>query len=132
MLDGDISVLIEAFVWGSSAQGHEFWQRQANNGRLSAEGRTILNAWIEQSYAEPRGARTLAAGPMPPSFVPGPAREALDGDISALMRSFVWGQSNQGHDYWAAFQRNDRPLSPEAAGYLRDWITRYERGERGR
>lgn len=60
-LDGDIESLIEAFVWDETPQGHGFWQRQYNAGRLSTDGRAVLSAWV---YSGGR-AGVVSPGPLP-------------------------------------------------------------------
>jgi hypothetical protein len=46
VLAGDVSHLINAFVWGEVGPSHDFWCEQYENNRLSPEGRAILEGMI--------------------------------------------------------------------------------------
>ncbi|MBX3510911.1 MAG: hypothetical protein KF700_06885 [Hyphomonadaceae bacterium] len=132
VLAGDVEVLIEVFVWGESAQGHDYWSAIHSSGRLTAESRAILRDWVARYQAGERGASAApaSAGPMPEGFLPRVAEEVLNGNTERLINAFVWGETQQGHDYWQRIYDAGGRIPAEAAGYLREWIGRADRGER--
>jgi hypothetical protein len=48
VLNGDVASLWGAFLWHGTPQEHEFWSAQVDDGELTAEGRAILESWLEQ------------------------------------------------------------------------------------
>jgi len=71
-----------------------------------------------------------SGGTFPEGFNLEPAQAALAGDTSQLIAAFVWGTTDQGHDYWSALHGSGRPLPPEARAAVQDFVNRYQAGER--
>jgi hypothetical protein len=68
--------------------------------------------------------------PIPGSFSIGAANDALGGNTKRLTNAFVFSQTPQGHKYWWTIYEGGGPLPPEAAAQLRDWVKRYNSGEK--
>lgn len=52
LLRGDMSQLISAFVWGSTPQGHQYWQDISAAGRgLTAEAHAAVQDWVNRFEA---------------------------------------------------------------------------------
>lgn len=126
VLAGDVEALIGAFVWDATPQGNEFWGRQHAARSLSPEARQALLGFLD---AYNRAVRVPRDG-IPEGFDVTAARSILDGDTHAVRDAFVWEHTPQGPDFWLRVQ-DAQQLAPEAAAAIRDWIARFEAGERG-
>lgn len=69
-------------------------------------------------------------GTFPEGFNLEPALDALNGDTSQLIAAFVWGTTDQGHEYWSALHSSGRPLPAEARALVQDFVDRYRAGDR--
>jgi len=138
VLAGNVELLIEAFVWGDTPQGHDYWSDLHASERMTPQATAILRDWVARYDRGERpassgggdGGSAHGAGAMPTGFLPDVAQQALDGDTNQLISAFVWGDSQQGHDYWSDIHSAGGRIPPDAAAHLREWIDRYNAGER--
>lgn len=49
VLAGDISSLIHAFIWAETPQGYTFWREQQKAGKLTVEGRAVLEKMLKEA-----------------------------------------------------------------------------------